>query len=236
MRGGKSPYQISFDGGVTFGTSTLLANLKTGSFKVVVKDANGCVNDKFPVINLIEPPLFAVNLGPDILINLGEDTLLSIIGQYDPQKVQSITWKANGIDIPANNNLPTWNAKPTDDTDYTVTVINTSGCIATDLVKVSLKKVKPECVPNIIVPGSSSNGYFSINCDEVSLVTKYNIYDRWGNLVFTGKDLSPSATTSFWNGNFKGQPVVPGVYVYHIELLFKDGSTESKAGDVTVLK
>jgi hypothetical protein len=236
LRGGKSPYQISFDGGVTYGNISSLANLKSGTYKIMVKDANGCVNDQYPVINIIEPPLFAVNLGPDIIINLGEDTLLSIIGQYNPQKVQNITWKANGVDLPSNANLPTLIAKPTDDTDYTVTVINTSGCIATDMVKVSLKKVKPECIPNIIVPGSTSNGYFSVNCDEVSLVTKYNIYDRWGNLVFTGKDLSPSATTSFWNGNFKGQPVVPGVYVYHIELLYKDGSTESKAGDVTVLK
>ena len=67
-------------------------------------------------------------------------------------------------------------------------------------------------------------------------VTKYSIYDRWGNLLFTGKDLLPSQPQSFWDGRFKGKEVVPGVYVFYLELLFKDGSTEKRSGDVTVLR
>ena len=237
IKGGKAPYQISFDGGATYGSTLALTNLKSGSYKVLVKDANGCVNDRYPVINIIEPPLFTVKLGPDMIINLGEDTLLTIAGQYDPLTAQSVTWKANGVEITTNKNKPSLLVQPTDDTEYSVTVINKNGCMANDVIIVNIKRIKPECIPNIVVPSSSTgNSYFSINCDEVSLVTKYSIYDRWGNLLFTAKDLSPTQTTSFWNGTFKNQPVVPGVYVYQIELLFKDGSTEQRAGDVTVLK
>ncbi len=118
-----------------------------------------------------------------------------------------------------------------------MTAVNKSGCIAVDDIKISLRKVKPECVPNIITPNKGGgNQYFSINCEEVDLVTKYNIYDRWGNLVFTGKNLSPSQPQSFWDGRLNGSEVVPGVYVFYLELLFKDGSTEVRSGDVTVLK
>jgi hypothetical protein len=195
------------------------------------------VNDRWPEIIIIEPPLFAVNVGQDFIINLGEDSILTIEGQYDPTTAISVTWYANGIEITSNKNLPTYIAQPSDDTEYTVTVVNQSGCIATDVIRITIRKVKPECIPNIInTESTSGNSYFSINCSEVALVTKYSIYDRWGNLLFIAKDLLPSNPQSFWDGSFKGKPVVPGVYVYNIEMIFKDGTLESRAGDVTVLK
>jgi gliding motility-associated-like protein len=203
----------------------------------LVRDANGCVNDRWPQISIIEPPIFTVNLGQDLIFNLGDDTLLTILGQYNPLTALSVTWYANGVEIVSNKNLPSLLVKPGDDTEYSVTVVNQSGCIATDVVRIIIRRVKPECIPNIINTESlSGNSYFSINCEEVELVTKYSIYDRWGNLLFIAKDLSPSNTQSFWNGTFKNQPVVPGVYVYNIELLFKDGTIENSAGDVTVLR
>lgn len=237
IRGGQGPYQISFNGGQTFAAATIASNLKSGSYKILVRDANGCVNDRWPEIIIIEPPLFAVNVGQDFIINLGEDSILTIEGQYDPTTAISVTWYANGIEITSNKNLPTYIAQPSDDTEYTVTVVNQSGCIATDVIRITIRKVKPECIPNIInTESTSGNSYFSINCSEVALVTKYSIYDRWGNLLFIAKDLLPSNPQSFWDGSFKGKPVVPGVYVYNIEMIFKDGTLESRAGDVTVLK
>ncbi|MBK8625803.1 MAG: gliding motility-associated C-terminal domain-containing protein [Saprospiraceae bacterium] len=237
IRGGQPPYQISFNGGITYGSTTSTSNLKTGNYKIMVKDANGCINDRWPEIKIIEPPIFTVNLGQDLIFNLGDDTLLTIVGQYNPLTALSVTWYANGIEITSNKNLPTLLVKPTDDTEYTVTITNQSACIATDVIRITIRKVKPECIPNIINTESiSGNSYFSINCGEVEMVTKYSIYDRWGNLLFFAKDLSPSNPQSFWNGSFKNKPVVPGVYVYNIELLFKDGSIENRAGDVTVMR
>ncbi|MBL0101769.1 MAG: gliding motility-associated C-terminal domain-containing protein [Saprospiraceae bacterium] len=225
--GGKSPYQISFDGGKTYGTALVAANLKSGTYKVQVKDANGCVNDQLPAITIIEPPLFTVNLVDDFLLNVNEDSLLTIKGQYNEATAKSVIWKANGVEVTSAKNKSELLAKPEEDTEYTVTVINASGCIATDAVRITLKRVKPECVPNIFTPDNEGeNNFFSINCSEVAKVTKYSIYDRWGNLLFTGKDLLPSQPQTFWDGKFKGKDVVPGVYVYYLEMLFKDGSTE----------
>ena len=134
-------------------------------------------------------------------------------------------------------NKPELAVSPEEDTEYNVTVINQSGCIATDNLRISIRRVKPECVPNIFTPhNQGENNFFSINCAEVEKVTKYSIYDRWGNLLFTGKDLLPSQPQTFWDGKFKEKEVVPGVYVYYLELLFKDGSTEKRGGDVTVLR
>ena len=35
------------------------------------------------------------------------------------------------------------------------------------------------------------------------------MYDRWGNLVFQGKDF-----TQRWNGKYKGNPAAAGTYVW----------------------
>lgn len=237
IRGGQSPYEISFNGGQTYGSALVASNLGAGTYKVQVRDANGCVNDQLPAIVITSPPLFAVNLGQDFFLNITEDSLLSIIGQYDPNAFQSITWTANDVEIVSARDQGSYNAKPEVDTRYRVTVINESGCIATDEVRISIRRVKPECVPNIFSPNESEvNEYFSINCAEVELVTKYSIYDRWGNLLFVGENLSPDNPSSFWDGKFKGQDVVPGVYAYYLEMLFKDGSTEKRGGDVTVIR
>ncbi|MBK7804864.1 MAG: gliding motility-associated C-terminal domain-containing protein [Saprospiraceae bacterium] len=237
IRGGKSPYQISFNGGTTYGSALIASSLKTGTYKVLVKDANGCVNDQWPAITITEPPLFTVNLGEDFFLNIGEDSLLTIKGQYNEATAQTVTWKANTVEIASAKNKPELAVSPEEDTDYNVTVINQSGCIASDNLRISIRRVKPECVPNIFTPhNQGENNYFSINCAEVDKVTKYSIYDRWGNLLFTGKDLLPSQPQSFWDGRFKGKEVVPGVYVFYLELLFKDGSTEKRSGDVTVLR
>ncbi len=237
IRGGKSPYQVSFDGGKTYGSVLIAANLKAGTYKVQVKDANGCVNDQLPEIKITEPPLFTVNLGNDFFLTVGEDSLLSIKGQYNEATAKSVTWKANGVEIASAKNLPEITVKPEEDTEYNVTVINQSGCIATDNLRISIRRVKPECVPNIFTPNNEgANNFFSINCFEVEKVTKYRIYDRWGNLLFTGENLLPDQPQTFWDGKFKGKEVVPGVYVYYLEMLFKDGSTEKRGGDVTVLR
>ncbi len=236
IRNGKAPYEISFDGGTTFGTKTTLDNVKTGTYKIRIKDDNGCVVT-YPDIRIVEPPVFVVKLVQDFELILDNDSLLTIVGQYDPLTVQSIVWKANGVEIPGAKDKGTYLAKPEVPTTYTVTVINERGCIATDDLNITIKRLKPDCVPNIFTPnGEDGNQFFSINCTrDVELVTKYTIYDRWGNLIFVGKDLSPSQPQTFWDGKFKGQFVVPGVYVYSLELLYKDGSREALAGDVTVI-
>jgi hypothetical protein len=39
-----------------------------------------------------------------------------------------------------------------------------------------------------------------------------------------------------WNGKFKSKDVSPAVFVYWIEVLFKDGESEIYKGDVSVVR
>ena len=51
-----------------------------------------------------------------------------------------------------------------------------------------------------------------------------------------GIDFERNNLLSGWDGEFKGQEVVPGVYVWRIVALWLDGSRTNHAGDVTVLR
>jgi hypothetical protein len=60
------------------------------------------------------------------------------------------------------------------------------------------------------------------------------VYDRWGGLRFASDEFENG-----WDGFADGQPVEMGVYIYSIEITYRDdrgvGSTVI-GGDVTVLK
>jgi gliding motility-associated-like protein len=62
------------------------------------------------------------------------------------------------------------------------------------------------------------------------------IFDRWGELVFTKSDFPLSNESVGWNGTFKGQQLPPDVYVYRIDILLVDGRIERFAGDVTIVR
>ncbi len=65
---------------------------------------------------------------------------------------------------------------------------------------------------------------------DVASFTLY-IYDRWGNRILQSSDPLLS-----WRGDFNGQMLNSGVYAYVIEVMYKDGSTETLSGNVTLIR
>jgi len=60
------------------------------------------------------------------------------------------------------------------------------------------------------------------------------VFDRWGNLVFAGNDPEQA-----WNGKWRGQPLSPGVYLWHLEWsgeLLGTPKTYRQSGDVTLVR
>ena len=60
---------------------------------------------------------------------------------------------------------------------------------------------------------------------------KFVVFDRWGEKVFESTSLEDG-----WDGNFRGKKVNPAVFVYYVDVVYKDGSTVSKKGDVTLIR
>jgi gliding motility-associated-like protein len=56
------------------------------------------------------------------------------------------------------------------------------------------------------------------------------IYNRWGELIFQSHDINHG-----WDGYLNGQLAAQGVYLWKVTLVYKNGSPDSLAGDITLL-
>jgi gliding motility-associated-like protein len=58
------------------------------------------------------------------------------------------------------------------------------------------------------------------------------IFNRWGERVFTSSDIN-----FHWDGRFKGQLLTPQVLVYTLQITFIDGHSEMmQRGSITLLR
>lgn len=210
-------------------------DLKSGVYYITLLDVNGCfIKDTF----LVETPKdFAVDAGRDTVINLGSTYVLQPITTLNQQEIKDIIWEpATSLNC---NNCFNPIASPDFDTRYTITIYNENGCIKKDHVTVRVQFIKGYIAPNIFRPDSRlGNNMFTIFPVEnsIRIIRSLSIYDRWGNLMFTTKDIPPASPEEGWNGHFLGRDVQPGVYVWKAEIEYKDDSIEIATGDITIIR
>jgi gliding motility-associated-like protein len=92
-------------------------------------------------------------------------------------------------------------------------------------------------IPNVFSPdGDGINDVFGVSFGADLEITSMagTSFDRWGNLVYGSKEKPFN-----WDGFFNDEPVMPGVYVFVIQIEYLlDGTTrqETLYGDVTVVR
>jgi len=79
--------------------------------------------------------------------------------------------------------------------------------------------------------GDGQNDFLKPIVGEDVLNFRLLIFDRWGNRVLWSVD--PFLA---WDGTFNGQPLNPGVFAYSIDITYKDGTKETKSGNVTLIR
>lgn len=95
-------------------------------------------------------------------------------------------------------------------------------------------------VPNAFSPNNDGNNDFLkcfIGCDFPYQSIRFQIFDRWGSLVYSNK--STDNQNIIWDGTFKGKALDTGVYVWVFEYeYYRNGVTNKKtiSGDVSILK
>lgn len=106
---------------------------------------------------------------------------------------------------------------------YSVVVTQTNGCTSADSIS-----AVAVCPPRIFVPkaftpnGDLHNDIFSTYGSDI-LDVEMTIYNRWGQLVFTGKN-------SVWDGTYLDEDSKQGIYVYRIVYFYinETGTTVSE--------
>lgn len=106
--------------------------------------------------------------------------------------------------------------------------------------KVTVQLIEDGCVvyiPNAFSPNNDGlNDVFRVRAEDVSFVKSFQVFNRWGQLVFQARNFSSTATDIGWNGEFNNQASPIGVYLYVAEMERANGVTEIWKGNVTLLR
>ena len=121
---------------------------------------------------------------------------------------------------------------------YWVEATNECGDVR-DSINVVFHNCYTQFVPNIFSPnGDGANDVLQIYPSlDVTKVRKFDIFDRWGNRVFSARDFNPDAAASFaWNGSFGGRLLPPDVFVYFLEIETNTKEVLTQKGDITLIR
>ena len=177
----------------------------------------------------------SLDIGEDRLVQSGETITLRSL--FDSQSnIRSFGWQATNsqsLDCPSCRNLV---IQPSSDTDINLSIENATGCRASD--QLSLKVVGVNIyAPNIFRPvGNGENSRFFLLGNLTYDIAQFEVYDRWGNLMFHNKNLLANDMQQGWDGTYKDQLCPQGVYVWTAVIRYKSGVQEVISGDVTLMR
>jgi hypothetical protein len=226
IEGGVGPFVAGIEPGGLFLADTLpmlLGELAKGAYNMVVEDSKGCSIDTLVILS--DPPELALELGPDLVVELGDSIRVAVmvIGGTPPY-----TWNWKGGRISMGVLLDT----PSNPTEYVVTITDANGCQTVDAVAVSISVNQQAYIPNVINKHEAENSKLTVYAGkQVTKVEYFNVFDRWGGVVYANTNFLPNDPAQGWDGRNAN----PGVYVYMVSLLLRDGSTRFLIGDVTLL-
>ncbi len=236
--GGNAPYLYSIDNGENFVSQNFFTNLAPGSYDLIVQDVNGCEYAEDLFIDIPIEIMIEIDTASSVLIQLGEDYQLNALVNLDEQDIDTILWSpATGLSC--TDCLDPIVTDAFNEITYTVTVINVNGCSETEEITLRVEKKRKVYIPNAFSPGNGgANDIFMIYAggDEIQEITTFQVFDRWGELLFENYNFQPNDPAFGWNGMFRGEQLNPGVFVYWAEVEFIDGVKQIVKGDVTITK
>jgi gliding motility-associated-like protein len=114
-------------------------------------------------------------------------------------------------------------------TIFTVTVTGENQCDTTLTQNVDL--ISTIDILEVFSPNQDGNNDgLVVSIDGNIIITRFKIFNRWGQVIFETTDSKPK-----WDGKFKGDDQPQGSYVYQIEYLLK-GKKSFKTGATTLIR
>ncbi|MBI5916521.1 MAG: gliding motility-associated C-terminal domain-containing protein [Bacteroidetes bacterium] len=229
------PYQYQLNG-QNYGGQNFFAPLAPGVYQIQVTDGQGCVWST--EVYLTEPEELVVNLGADILLNLGETATLQAQYTVPASQLDTIIWTPSELLPCPQMPCDVQEITPVNQTVVTVTVIDTNGCRAEDLLTLFVKKDNPVYIPNSFSPNADgTNDVFMIFAGESVLkVKQFLVFSRWGETVYEYYNFEPNNPAYGWNGKHRDELLNPAVFVWFAVIEFVDGSEKLFEGDVSLMR
>lgn len=213
--GGTTPYTYDWSNGQTIADITTLF---AGTYILTVSDDHGCFT--VDSVRISEPDSIAIQFAT---------TPVTCRDQHDGT-ISTYPMGGNG------NYDWLWNTGNTDPSlidlvagTYTLTVTDMMGCTGAAEIEVGLIEIDCINIPTSFTPnGDGVNDVWVIRNSPLYTEADYQIFNRWGQIVFSQK-----GTYESWDGTWNGSPIPAETYYYFIKLT---PASETLQGTVTIVR
>jgi len=227
------PYEVSINNVTQPPLPSLPFNTSfaPGSYFIEIETFDGCLDTVTVMVDANSGPLVTLSQLPlldgstQINVNAPNNVLYDLI--WTPSSTLTCSDCYDPI------------ANPAETTTYTLQYMYGDDCL--DSRMITIERLNSEVIlPNIFSPnGDGRNDQFYVQLPDgvTGLIKAMRVYDRWGNLMFDKKDVPANEPLQGWQGTLNGLFVVPGVYVYYLEVQI-DGKliVDKYSGDITVTR
>ncbi|MBT8219040.1 MAG: gliding motility-associated C-terminal domain-containing protein, partial [Bacteroidia bacterium] len=170
---------------------------------------------------------------PNEMISLGQSVNLAPQLNFIPQ---SITWSPSDYLSCTECPNPIVN-QPLNSTNYLVQATDDNGCAIEKLIQVTVKKERQIFLPTGFTPnGDGQNDQLIVHSrSDLQSIESLEIYDRWGELIFSTTDIVPSIPI-IYDWSFRGSELPVGTYMYRVRTTFIDGVELDFTGSFELLR
>ena len=204
----------------------------TTNYMVIGKDGKNCFSDTaYYFVKVF--PIPTVSTSGDRTINIGQS--ITVTASVSSDVTTAIWTPPTGI---VSTSFPSVTVKPNVDQQYKVTVSNAGGCTAEALVNVFVICDGANVfIPNTFSPnGDGNNEVFYPRGTGLFRIKNIKIFNRWGEQVFERYNFKANNESDGWDGTFKGQKLMPDVYVYIMDIQCENNSILTYKGNVALIK
>ncbi|SEP96783.1 PKD domain-containing protein [Neolewinella agarilytica] len=238
LSGGVGAYQLSLTGtdyqqsGTTI---TRFDGLGPDVYTFKLTDALGCF-EQYEVM-ITEPDEVLFNIFADtVFLSLGESVLLD--NRFNANDPTFLWTPGSGLSC---TDCERPRAQPTDPlTTYAALLTDRNGCTARDSVTAVVSIDREVYIPNTFTPNQDGrNDLFRIRSEfplGIDTIESFQIFDRWGQVVFEQREFPPNDPAYGWDGRKNGEMVQLGIYVYQVVVRYFDQEKIVLSGKVELLR
>lgn len=197
---------------------------RTTSYVLTVFDIQGCPKPFRDTVVVTVNPKIIANAGRDTSVVSGQPLQLSASGGKFYQWSPPIGLNRATIQSPV--------AILDDNIMYSLKVTDDIGCYGYDTLLVKVFKTHPDIfIPNAFTPGKGTNNRFRAIAVGISRIEIFQVYNRWGQLLFSSNDPAVG-----WDGKFAGKEQDAGTYAWMVRGKDYTGKTIFKKGTMVLIR
>ena len=207
--------------------------VNTTSYVLTVFDTIGCPKPSRDTVLVRVIPIVKVNAGRDTFVVINQPLQLAATSTVDlPTTLYRWTPSIGLNNTNIADPIATLNSS-VDSVRYVVRTTTREGCFGEDNILVTVFKSEPDIfVPTGFTPNADGKNDI-VKPIPVGIVSfnYFNIYNRWGQLIYTTKEVGKG-----WDGTFNGIAQPSGAYIFTTQGTSFLGKQIFKKGTVVLIR